>query len=106
MEKYLKLVDYHIVREKAFACEDLGDFREMVEMLQQRYWVCFNNLIQETNKSIGLEFYEMRHLVVWEPIFLMCEVSILITLLVLLTLFLIFNLLMYVLLEPIEMSIG
>ncbi|KAI5387234.1 hypothetical protein KIW84_073398 [Lathyrus oleraceus] len=37
-EKYLKLVDYHIVRERAFACEDLQGFGEVMEMLQQRHW--------------------------------------------------------------------
>lgn len=29
----------------------------MVEMLQQRHWVSFNNLIHETNKTICLKFY-------------------------------------------------
>lgn len=56
-EKYLKLVDYHIMRERAFACKDLGGFGEVVEILQQRHCMSFNNLIQETNKTIGLEFY-------------------------------------------------
>ncbi|KAI5407040.1 hypothetical protein KIW84_053339 [Lathyrus oleraceus] len=55
--KYLKLINYYIMRERAFTCEDLQGFREMVEMLQQRHWVSFNNLIREANKNIGLEFY-------------------------------------------------
>lgn len=57
VEKYLNLVGYNIVREITFVCEDLRGFREMVEMLQQWHLVIFNNLIQETNKTIGLEFY-------------------------------------------------
>ncbi|KAI5391744.1 hypothetical protein KIW84_076524 [Lathyrus oleraceus] len=56
-EKYLKLVDYHIVRERAFTLGDLKGFGEVGEVLQQRGWVSFNNLIHETNKSIDLEFY-------------------------------------------------
>lgn len=35
VEKYLKFVDYHIVRERAFSCDDLRGFEEVVEMLQQ-----------------------------------------------------------------------
>lgn len=50
-KKYFKLVDYHIVQKRAFACEDLRGFGEVVEILQQRYWVSFNNLIQESNKT-------------------------------------------------------
>lgn len=57
-EIYLKLSSYHIMRERAFNCKDLGGYDELVATLQQRQWVRFNNLIQETNKSIGLEFYE------------------------------------------------
>lgn len=57
-EKYLKLVDYHIVRERAFASEDLQVFGDIGGALQQRSWVCFNNLVHDTNKSIDLEFYE------------------------------------------------
>lgn len=56
-EKYLKLVIYHLVKEMAFNCEDLGWYNDLVETLQQRQWVWFNNLIQETNKFIGLQFY-------------------------------------------------
>lgn len=56
--KYLKFMDYHIMREISFACKDLRGFKEVVEMLQQRQWVCFNDLIQKTNKTIGLKFYE------------------------------------------------
>ncbi|KAI5406273.1 hypothetical protein KIW84_052858 [Lathyrus oleraceus] len=56
-KKYLKLVDYNIVREKAFAIEDLQGFIEVLKVLQQRCWVSFNNLIREANKNIGLEFY-------------------------------------------------
>lgn len=55
--KYLKLVDYHIVRERAFTLDDLKGFGEVGGVLQQRRWVSFNNLIHETNKSIILEFY-------------------------------------------------
>lgn len=44
-EKDLNLVDYHTVREREFSCEDLQGFGEVVEMLQQRYWVSFKNLI-------------------------------------------------------------
>lgn len=57
VEKYLKLVDFHIVRDMALTCEDLQGFGEVVEVLQQRYWVSFNNLIREANKNIGLEIY-------------------------------------------------
>lgn len=56
-EKYLKMLDYHIMKERAFASEDVQGFKEVIEMLQQRWWVSFNNLIRETNKIIGLEFY-------------------------------------------------
>lgn len=35
-EKYLNLVDYYFVRERALACNDLRGFEEVVEMLQQR----------------------------------------------------------------------
>ncbi|XP_050876135.1 uncharacterized protein LOC127079810 [Lathyrus oleraceus] len=35
-EKYLKLVDYHIVRERAFLMEDLQGLGEVVKVLQQR----------------------------------------------------------------------
>lgn len=56
-EKFLKIVDYHIVKEKAFDLIDLRGFEEIGEHLQRRQWVSFNNLIHETNKSIGLEFY-------------------------------------------------
>ncbi|KAI5417706.1 hypothetical protein KIW84_042356 [Lathyrus oleraceus] len=55
--KYLKLADYHIVREIAFACDDLQGFGKVVEALKQRSWVSFNNFIQEANENIGLEFY-------------------------------------------------
>lgn len=51
------MVDYHIVSEREFACEDLQDFGETVEVLQQRRWVSFNNLICEANKNIALDFY-------------------------------------------------
>lgn len=62
-EKYLKLMDYHIVRKRTFPLEDLQGFGEIAEALQQRRWVSFNNLIHDTNKSISLEFYaKMRHL--------------------------------------------
>lgn len=57
IEKYLKLVDYHIVREKDSVSDDLRGFEEVVEMLQQRQCVSFNDLTQKTNKTIGLEFY-------------------------------------------------
>ncbi|KAI5422063.1 hypothetical protein KIW84_045494 [Lathyrus oleraceus] len=50
-------MDYHIVRERAFDLNDLQGFGEVEELLQQRQWVSFNNLIHETNKSISLEFY-------------------------------------------------
>lgn len=53
-EKYLKLVDYHIVRERVFDLSDLQGFGDVEELFQQRQWVSFNNLIHETNKSIGL----------------------------------------------------
>ncbi|KAI5442674.1 hypothetical protein KIW84_011636 [Lathyrus oleraceus] len=56
-EKYFKLVDYHIVRERAFTCDDLKIFGEVVGVLQQRNWVSFNNLIHEANNNIGLESY-------------------------------------------------
>ncbi|KAI5404413.1 hypothetical protein KIW84_051542 [Lathyrus oleraceus] len=56
-EKYFKLVDYHIVRETTFDLNDLQGFGEVKEVLQQRQWVSFNNLIHETNKRISLEFY-------------------------------------------------
>lgn len=61
-EKYLKLVDYHIVRERAFALDNLQGFGEVGEVLQQRRWVSFKNLIHEANKNIGLEFTTMQHL--------------------------------------------
>lgn len=32
-EKYLKLVDYHTVRERAFVYDDLRGFKEVMEML-------------------------------------------------------------------------
>lgn len=35
VKKYLKLVDYYIIRERDFACDDLRGFEEVVEMLQQ-----------------------------------------------------------------------
>lgn len=54
--KFLKIVDYHIIRE--FDLNDLRGFEEIGEHLQRRKWVSFNNLIHETNKSIRLEFYE------------------------------------------------
>lgn len=57
VEKYLKLVYYHIVRERAFACEDLQGFGEVAKMLQQRHWVSFNNSNREANKNICLKFY-------------------------------------------------
>lgn len=56
-EKYLKLVDYRIMRERAFTCEDLQGFGEVVEVLQQKCWVSFNNWIREANENISLEFY-------------------------------------------------
>ncbi|KAL5073742.1 hypothetical protein RYX36_012726, partial [Vicia faba] len=56
-EKYLKLADYHISRERAFDCTNFQDFSEIVEMLQQRQWERFNNIIGEMNKTIGLDFY-------------------------------------------------
>ncbi|KAI5419341.1 hypothetical protein KIW84_043487 [Lathyrus oleraceus] len=56
-EKFLKLLDYHVVKERAFHLYDLRGFEEIGEHLQQMQWVNFNNLIHETNKSIGLEFY-------------------------------------------------
>lgn len=34
-EKYLKLVDYHIVRERAFILDDIQGFREVEEALKQ-----------------------------------------------------------------------
>ncbi|KAL5068503.1 hypothetical protein RYX36_019390, partial [Vicia faba] len=58
MEKYLKLVDYHVVREKAIDCTNLKGLLEIVELLQQRQWERLNNLLKETNNTIGLEFYE------------------------------------------------
>lgn len=54
---FLKLVDYHIEKERAFDLNDLWDFEEIREHLQKMQWVSFNNLIHETNKSIDLEFY-------------------------------------------------
>ncbi|KAI5396135.1 hypothetical protein KIW84_062369 [Lathyrus oleraceus] len=56
-EKYLKLVDYHIVKERVFALDDLQGFGEVGEDVQQRRLASFNNLIHETNKNIGMEFY-------------------------------------------------
>lgn len=56
-EKYLKLVDYHIVRYMEFTFEDLRGFEEVVEILQQWHWVSSNYLIQETNKTTSLDFY-------------------------------------------------
>lgn len=35
-EKYLKFLDYHIMRERAFAYDELRGFEEVVDMLQQR----------------------------------------------------------------------
>lgn len=45
------------MRERDFAYDNLKGFEEVVEMLQHRQWVSFNDLIQKTNKTIGLEFY-------------------------------------------------
>ncbi|KAI5414880.1 hypothetical protein KIW84_040367 [Lathyrus oleraceus] len=56
-KKYLKLMDYHVVRERALALEDLQGFGEIGETLKKRRWVSFNNLIHDTNKNIDLEFY-------------------------------------------------
>lgn len=56
-KKYLKLVDYHIMRERVFDLIYLQGFGEVEKLLQQRQWISFNNLIHETNKSINLEFY-------------------------------------------------
>lgn len=56
-EKYLKLLDYHIMGKRAFTLDDLQGFGEVGEVLQQRHWVSFNNLIHEINNSTGLEFY-------------------------------------------------
>lgn len=46
-----------MVKESAFDLEGLVGFENVVEMVQQRHWIRFNNLIQETNQSIALEFY-------------------------------------------------
>lgn len=51
------MLNYRIVRENTFDCENLDGYEEFVDMLQQRKLVRLNNLIQHTNKSIGLEFY-------------------------------------------------
>lgn len=56
-KKYLKLLNYRIVRENTFDCENLDGYEEFVDMLQQRKLVRLNNLIQHTNKCIRLEFY-------------------------------------------------
>lgn len=53
-KKYLKLLNYRIVRGNTFDCEILDGYEEFVYMLQQRKLVRLNNLIQHTNKSIGL----------------------------------------------------
>lgn len=45
------------MREKAFDLNDWKGFGEVGEVLQQRQWVSFNNMIHEANKSINLEFY-------------------------------------------------
>lgn len=45
------------MKEKTFDLNDLRGFEEIGEHLQRTQWVSFNNLIHETNKSIGLEFY-------------------------------------------------
>lgn len=46
-EKFLKIVDYHIMKEKAFDLNDLRGFEVISEHLQIRQWVSFNNLIHE-----------------------------------------------------------
>ncbi|KAI5416417.1 hypothetical protein KIW84_041472 [Lathyrus oleraceus] len=56
-EIFLKIVDYHVVKEKAFDLSDLRGFEEIGENLHQRKWVSFNYLIHETNNTIDLEFY-------------------------------------------------
>ncbi|KAI5445144.1 hypothetical protein KIW84_013412 [Lathyrus oleraceus] len=56
-EKFLKIVDYHIMKERTFDLNYLRGFEEIGEHLQRSQWVSFNNLIREKNKSIGLEFY-------------------------------------------------
>lgn len=46
-EIFLKIVDYHVVKEKAFDLSDLRGFKEIGENLHQRKWVSFNYLIHE-----------------------------------------------------------
>lgn len=54
---FSNIVDYHIVKERLFDLSDfLRDFEKIGENLNQRKWVSFNNLIHETNNTIGLEF--------------------------------------------------
>lgn len=98
-------MDYHIVRERDFSWDDLRGFEEVVEMLQQWQWVSFNDLIQNTNKTIGLEFYANVAFSDVGSYTSYCKVSISTTLLVLLIIFWIFNLLLSVVLGPIEMRI-
>lgn len=51
-EKFLKLVDYHIVKENASDLNDLRGFEEIGEHLQHSQLVSFNNLIHEKKREL------------------------------------------------------
>lgn len=56
-EKCLKVVNHKVVHERVFDCKYLVGYEELVEILEYKGWMKFNNLIQKTNKSIGLNFF-------------------------------------------------
>lgn len=56
-EKYLMVKNFDVVKDKDFDVENLEGYKELSLMLEERGYMTLNNIIKETNKSIGLEFY-------------------------------------------------
>lgn len=45
------------MNERYFDVESLEGYEELISVLEEKGWMMLNNLIKETNKFIGLEFF-------------------------------------------------
>ncbi|KAI5431551.1 hypothetical protein KIW84_035657 [Lathyrus oleraceus] len=55
--KYPKVKDFKMASQRASNVENSEGCEELITMVEVRFWSSLNSMMNETNKSIGLEFY-------------------------------------------------
>lgn len=56
-EKRNRVINYNVVKERDFEVDNLEGYDDFVVVLERSGWSRLNCVIQETNQSIGLDYY-------------------------------------------------